>query len=202
MRADFSFLFYLSVVFMNIIEEIINGKILEIHGEFATGKTNLALHLANLIGKKQNVFYIFTEDFPKERFEKICRNNVIPIKVYNFLDMYEYTKKLINNGVLVYDSFTYFYRLNRDDNILENILKKLKLSKFGSILINQVRENIDKSMTIPIAWHKISKYCDIVFELKKEPRRILIRKPIRKTIYFDITEKNIIFKKTHNYLYF
>ena len=179
---------------MNIIEEIINGKILEIHGEFASGKTNLALYLANLIAKKQNVFYIFTEDFPKERFEKICKNNVVPIKVYNFLDMYEYTKKLINNGVLIYDSFTYFYRLNRDDDLLENILKKLKLNKFGSILINQVREDIEKNRTIPLAWHKISKYCDIVFELKKNPRRIYIRKPFTKDLYFDITNEGIVFK--------
>ncbi len=180
---------------MNVVEEIIGGKILEIHGEFASGKTNLSLHLANLISKKQPVFYIFTEDFPKERFEKICKNNVIPVKIYNFLDMYEYTKKLINSGVLIYDSFTYFYRLNRDDHILENILKKLKLNKFGSILINQVREDIVKNRTIPLAWHKISKYCDIVFELKKDPRRIIITKPpLNKVIYFDITEKGIIFK--------
>ena len=60
-------------------------------------------------------------------------------------DVYdEYTKKLINNGVLIYDSFTYFYRLNRDDDLLENILKKLKLNRFGSILINQVRDDIEK----------------------------------------------------------
>ena len=182
---------------MNIINEILDGKILEIHGEFATGKTNLAMYLADLISKKKTVFYIFTEDFPMDRFMKICKTNVIPIKIYNFFDMYEYTKKLLNNGVLIYDSFTYFYRLNRDDSMLEAILEKLKLNKCGSILINQVREDIEKNRTIPLAWHKISKYVDIVFELKKDPRRIEIRKPINKTIYFEITNEGIKLKNFH-----
>jgi len=178
-----------------------------IYGSGGSGKTTLCLMTADFNCKDKNVLYLDAgNNFSIERFEQISNklnmNEVLILKIKNFNEQHEQIKKLLeinSNSLIIIDSFTTFYRRlhSRKPEIANAMLnKQLKLlsqiakNNIPIILTSEVYSDM-KNGILPIAKDILSKYCNTIIRLERNPRRLFVKKPVNCYFYFDIDNGGI-----------
>ncbi len=206
-----------------VIDQLIGGfetgVISTVYGAAGTGKTNVAMLAAISVAKKgKKVIFIDTEGgFSIERCKQICDDE----KVMKNLEIlkptdFEEQKKIIREirqvveekkiELVVVDSLTMLYRLDRPDNPQEinleltkqlSILSSLARKKDIAILVtNQVYSEFDKRDEVNMVGGDILKYWSkCILKLEKigwNLRKIQIIKhrslPEGKSAFFEITD--------------
>ena len=188
------------------------GDITAIYGEAGTGKTTLSLVLAidNLRNNEKVIFLDTENSFPLERFKQISEDNIslldnlILIKVYNFKEQQEkirlikdISKKTKISLIVVATLSPHYKRLVKHDSDLANSmlnsqLRILKETNIPLIITNQVYTNPDDSCVKLIAENIIKNYCANIIELKKNPRKLIMKKS-NKEYLFEIKDRGIYF---------
>ena len=186
--------------------ELVKGINL-IYGECATGKTTFAIQKALECGKK--VIFIDTENsFSIERVKQMNKNykeilkNIFVHTPKSFMDQHEFIKSLtgVKNALIILDTLGIFYRLELQkesfvtNKRVEKQLRILKeLSENNDILIlNQVYHNFDGKIEMS-GGNLVRKNCDCICRFEKEPRIMIIEKPERKEIIFEISDSGLVF---------
>lgn len=185
---------------MNIIEELLKPSIIEIHGPAGSGKTNLCIHIANILLPLGKEIYFINADkgLSVERIYNVVKDEEKMKRIHlKYVKTEKELKKSIQdaNDVLIIDPITYFYRLSKDIKELEEVFKDIKKKNIPCIVTNQVYDNIDTGTTTPLAYPLIEKYCDVIISLEKEHyiTKLKITKPIRKVLFFEIEKDGIKF---------
>lgn len=185
-----------------------------IYGEPATGKTTAAL-LATITQLKNNkkVIYMDTENTMsiirlKQLFPEIENRiqNLIKIRPSSFEEQDKIIKKLPNKNIslIVIDTISFFYRLavkedyKKANEMLINQIEKLKEiaeNKIPVILTNQIYQLKQNEIKI-VSGKILSERADLLIQLKKTPRALIIKKPERENnkLLFEIKNEGI-FKK-------
>lgn len=193
------------------LDNLIEGykeEITIIYGPAATGKTTLAKLAAlkqTMAGKK--VVYVDTENgFSAERFMQLAGyscvdlfDKVLVLKIKDFEDQcrkFEMIEKLIDIGLIIIDSFGKHYRrADKNEETNEKLLAQLKILSHKAregipvILTDQVYE-IDNEIKL-VGGKMVENFGKCVIELQKEPRKLVVKKPIEKEMFFEIKERGI-----------
>lgn len=194
------------------LDDLIKGykeEITIIYGPAGTGKTTLA-KLATLkqtlIGKK--VVYVDTENgFSVERFMQLANhscvdlfNKILLLKVNDFEDQckkFEIIEKLERVDLIIVDTIGRHYRrTEKNDENIKKLLRQLRIlvhkTKEGIpvIITNQVYSNMDNEI-IPVGGNMFKKFGKCIIELQKEPRKLIIKKPEKKEMFFEIKKEGI-----------
>lgn len=189
-----------------------DNEISMIYGSAATGKTTIAI-LAAIQQVKENrkVVFIDTENgFSIDRFKQLGGNdklldNIFLIKIENFKEQEKKIENLLNIkniDLIIIDTISLFYRyeLKKDSfNTNKSMDKQLQILNQISnyipvILINQVYTNIEKGGDCLVGGEMLKKWSGKLVKLEKNPRKIILEKPICKNCLFEIKE-NGVFKK-------
>ena len=191
-----------------------NSGINLVYGEAATGKTTLALMLVYNYSKLGKVIFIDTENsFSLERFKQICNEdynkclkNILLIKANNFIEQHEAIKKLANLNdikLVVIDSLGKYYRVElKQESFITNkrvqkdfrILKELNNKNTIILITNQVYESFKSEGISMVGGNMVKNLADNLIKLERDPRKLLIEKPVSKESLFDIQDKGIILK--------
>lgn len=197
------------------LDEIIKGykdELIMVYGEPATGKTTLVLMTIFEQAKRgEKILFLDTEEgFSVDRYNQISQSieslkNVIKISIKNF-DMQD---KIINDldkfckefSLIIIDSFGKHYRKELSkkqyeiNKKVDYQLRKLKQviwdNKIPIIITNQVYDNM-KGEKIAVGGEMLKRWCECIIELKKEPRRLLIKKPMQEGFEFEIKDKGLV----------
>lgn len=198
-----------------VLDKLIKGykdELIMIYGEPATGKTTLVL-MAMAFQAKNNkkILFLDTEDgFSIDRYKQITKEldslkNVIKISIKNF----NMQDKIINDlnkfckgfSLIIIDSFGKYYRKElKEDQYKVNKkvdyqLRKLKQiiwdNKIPIILINQVYDNL-KGEKVAIGGEMLKRWCECIIELRKDPRKLILKKPKEKGFLFEIKDEGLV----------
>ncbi|MEK6835896.1 MAG: AAA family ATPase [Nanoarchaeota archaeon] len=201
---------------MNDILSLINfnSGINLVYGKAATGKTTLALMLVYNYSKLGKVIFIDTENsFSIERFKQIshddydkCLKNILLIKANNFIQQHEAIKRLANLNnlkLVVIDSLGKYYRMElKQESFVTNkrvqkdfrILKELNNKNTIILITNQVYESFKLDDISMVGGNLVKNLADNLIRLEKDPRKLIIEKPVNKESLFEIQDKGIILK--------
>ncbi len=164
------------------------GIITELYGEGGSGKTNLSMVFscsAMSAGKK--VIYIDSEGFSSERFLRICTSDLRKFKLYRVFSLDDQeiaimkASKMIekdeNYGLLVIDSFTEFFRLEKSDDTqsrISELQKQLALissiaarRKIPVIITNQIYQDIGNGEFVPFGGFVVNHVMKAIYSIEK-----------------------------------
>ncbi len=213
------------------------GTITQLYGPPASGKTNLTLAAAiHTAATNGTALYIDTEGLSPDRFEQLARNHTTPTThdtddsaaavdaiaarvmisdVYTFEEQYDAVRDAEtvadDTDLIVLDSATGFYRLERDDNdqgetlrtVAKQITHLLGLARrhdIAVVITNQVYADpdSDSSRPRPLGGHTLTHWSGVVIRLERfrgGNRRATLEKhhsqPAGTTARFQITETGI-----------
>jgi DNA repair protein RadB len=185
-----------------------------IYGPAASGKTTLALLASlELAKQKKRVLFIDTENgFSLDRMKQMnplhkeLLDYIFLFKVNNFQEQNERIEeisKIINKfSLIVIDTIGNHYRneLKSDiEKINRELLKQLRTLKHYSkdynipiIINNQVYTNVHKKEIDLVGGKLVRNFSNCLLELKKDPRKIVMKKPEQKEMYFKIIDAGIV----------
>lgn len=184
-----------------------------IYGPAATGKTTMGLLATVELAKKgKKVIFLDTENgFSVDRVRQIAGWNYITIldkilllKAKDFEDQLKKIKMLpqfVNIDLIVIDSINNFYRKEIHNNTEETnnklvdqikILNNLTKSGTKVILTSQVYSKFDEEGVKFLGGRILQNFSKKIIELQKDPRKIIIQKPYKKEIKFDIVDSGLI----------
>jgi len=199
-----------------LLDDFIEGyknEITLIYGPAASGKTTLAKLAAIAQAKEgKKVLFIDAEHgFSAERFEQLGGKNllgsILLLRPKSFLEQDKYIKslKLIANkfAMVIIDTIGIFYRaeLNKDPESINKALNiQLKIltetaKNVPVILTNQVYDRLDGQINT-VSGELVKGWSKCILELKKDPRSVLMKKPVQKEIKFEIEEKGFFESNT------
>ncbi len=206
------------------LDELLGGglesaSITEIYGEPGSGKTNLCLQASRecaLQGKK--VAYIDSEGVSIDRLKQICKKNDFKKILDNILffnpTCFKEQEKMVTNaikinnvGMIIFDTFNMFYRLELENNELcvirslnrqiANLQVAARKNDIYSIISGQVYSVEDDDVK-PFSGMGIKHISKTILKLEKKgigKRRATIIKhrsePEGKTANFKITSKGL-----------
>lgn len=198
------------------LDKVIDGygrEINLIYGPASSGKTTLALLGAiGQLKKEKKVVFLDTENgFSIERFMQICGidylnylDRLLLLKANSFEDQCKRIDSLINLidiSLIVIDSLGVFYRREVKENHLEvnkkldrqlRILTEITRKGVPILITNQVSTDIESSEIKMVGGEMVKNWCKKVIELKKDPRRIILKKPEEKEIKFEIVNDGVM----------
>lgn len=198
------------------LDNLIGGydkEVTFIYGPAASGKTTLALVTAiKQLDMDKKVVFIDTENgFSIDRFMQLCGTNylyyldkLLLIKVNNFQEQCEKVSILINlvsADLIIVDSLGAYYRKEVRDNHVEinkkmerqlKILTELSRRGIPILITNQVSTHPDSGEIKMVGGEMVKKWGKKLIELKKDPRKIVLRKPDEKENKFEITNEGIM----------
>jgi DNA repair protein RadB len=183
-----------------------------IYGPAASGKTTLALLASlELAKQKKRVLFVDTENgFSVDRIKQMSPlykellDHIYLFRINNFdeqSERLEEINKIINMfSLIVVDTIGNHYRneLKSDvDKINKGLLKQLKTLKNYSknipvIITNQVYTNIYKKEIDLVGGNLVKNFSNILLELKRDPRKVVMKKPEQKEMYFRIIDAGIV----------
>ncbi|MEM3411967.1 MAG: DNA repair and recombination protein RadB [archaeon] len=195
---------------------LLEKVITEIYGAPGTGKTTFALQAAlNAARIGKEVLFLDTESsFNFRRFEQMAGPRFkeflkrITIKdMYSFEEQEKVCENIFGDLVIV-DCFTYFYRLEKNNENREEINRRLgkilaKLNEHARknnaavLLTNQVYFDLKTNKEEPVSGDLLEYFSKVILELKnKEERKAILKKHVFKKpgqeVYFKITDLGII----------
>lgn len=200
---------------------LLEGKITQVYGEFATGKTTYCLQAAvraSETGKK--TIYVDTENgFSPERAMQIGGRDVLrDLMIYYPRDLQDQTRTIVNLegnigdsvGLIVVDSLVSLYKVDakdlesRTELIYEISLQLLVLSRIAReagipvLVTNHVYEDIEAKRTAPVGGHTVKYWSKVILEFTKEADSIraarLVRHPYlpeKRCCKFRLTNEGI-----------
>ena len=167
------------------------GRITQVYGEPAGGKTGLCLQLAvNVLRTGKRVIFIDTQKFPSERFAQIAgggaqvlARKMIVFEVTSFehqTDALREIKKVVSEdiGLIVFDSATAFYRLEQAKSheiflrrkLVNQTLFLLGLAKkynLAILMTNQIYANAETDEVLPISGHTLKQLSAVIVQFIK-----------------------------------
>ncbi len=185
-----------------------------IYGPAASGKTTLAL-MASLESAKQKkrVLFLDTENgFSTDRIKQMnplykeLLDYIFLFKVNNFQEQCERIEeinKIVNKfSLIVVDTIGNHYRNELKSDIykinkeMERQLKILrgysKSFNIPIIITNQVYTNVHKKEIDLVGGNLVKDFSKCLLELKRDPRKIVMKKPELKEMYFRIIDAGIV----------
>ncbi len=162
--------------------------------------------------KQGKVIFLDSEDsFSIERVKQLCTdykkiiNNILLLKIKNFDEQtkqFNKLKEIVKSSkakLLILDTIGMHYRvsLKKDPHStnkeMDRQLRMLnEISKEIPVLItNQVYHNFSGE-TRMVGGDMVKNWSKCLIELKKEPRKIILKKPEQKEMFFKIEETGII----------
>lgn len=185
-----------------------------IYGPAASGKTTLAL-MASLESAKQKkrVLFLDTENgFSLDRIKQMSLSYkelldyVFLFRINNFeeqCERIEEINKIANKfSLIVVDTIGNYYReeLKKDVyKINKDMLKQLRTLKSYSrnfnipiIITNQVYTNVHKKEIDLVGGNMVKDFSKCLLELRKDPRKVVMKKPEPKEMYFRIVDTGIV----------
>lgn len=185
-----------------------------IYGPAASGKTTLALLASlELAKQKKRVLFLDTENgFSIERIKKMnplykeLLDYIFLFKINNFQEQgerIEEINKIVNKfSLIVIDTIGNYYReeLKKDVNKINREMdKQLRTLKSFSknfnipiIITNQVYTNIHKKEIDLVGGNMVRDFSNTLLELKRDPRKVVMKKPEQKEMYFKIVDIGIV----------
>jgi len=182
-----------------------------IYGEAGSGKTTLCLLAAieQALNNKKVLFLDSEKNFSTERFEQLlngrnkdCIKNILVLKIKNFNLQHQQIKQLENIkniSLIIVDSITHYYRrlYRREPEIAKAMLgKQLSILNFISkknipiLVTSQVYSNMTDGV-LPLAKEILTKFSKAMIKLEKSPRKLIVEKPEKKEIKFEIINEGI-----------
>ena len=174
------------------------GTVTQLYGPPASGKTNLALSATiDVAANEGTVLYIDTEGLSVDRFEQLARakagedgdidalaSRIIISDALDFDEQEEAVRDAADLAgrldLIVLDSVTGFYRLERDDDdegralrsVAKQVTHLLSLARrhdFAVVVTNQVYSdpNTDSSRVRPLGGHTLSHWCGAVVRIER-----------------------------------
>lgn len=198
------------------LDDVVDGygkEINLIYGPGSSGKTTLAKIVAvSQLKKGKKVVFLDTENgFSIERFMQICGidylnylDRLLLLKANSFEDQCKRIDSLINLvdiGLIIIDSLGVFYRKEVKENPLEinkkldrqlRILTEITRKGIPILITNQVSTDIESSEIKMVGGDMVKNWCKKVIELKKDPRRIILKKPEEREKKFKIMNEGIM----------
>lgn len=199
-----------------LIKEVLEGRRKEIscvYGAPASGKTTLAKEAAifqSLNGKK--VIYIDSEkSFNVERVMQLTNNNkevldnIFVLKPKNLKEQTKHLKNLLDSNIslVILDTIGIHYRLEAKKNFAEanneihkqfNILSELCSKGIGVLIINQIYQNFETKDVSVVGGNMFRNWSKCLIKLEKEPRKLILEKPEKEEILFDIKNEGLVKK--------
>jgi len=179
-----------------------------IYGPAATGKTTMCLLAALEQAKyKKKILFLDTEQgFSVERAKQLCPefkerlNHIFVLNPKTFKQQEEQTLKISKNfDLIIIDTIGSLYRLeikkdkDKANDSLYKQLKHLIELKIPIIITNQVYSNFENNIKV-IGGKMVEKFSYYLIKLGKNPRKIMVEKPVKKESLFDIKEEGVSFK--------
>jgi len=174
------------------------GAVTQLYGPPASGKTNLALSATiDVAANGGTALYIDTEGLSVDRFEQLARartdedgdidalaSRIIISDALDFDEQEEAVRDAADLAgrldLIVLDSATGFYRLERDDDdegralrsVAKQVTHLLSLARrhdFAVVVTNQVYSdpNTDSSRVRPLGGHTLSHWCGAVVRIER-----------------------------------
>ncbi len=190
------------------------NKITAIYGEAGTGKTTLCLLAAldQALNNKKVIFIDSEKNFSIERIQqllenknKACINNILLLRSTSFNTQHTQIKNLENIkkiSLIIIDSMTSHYRrlYRREPELAKGmlakqltILNKIAENNIPVIITSQVYSDLNNH-TYPLAREIIKRFSHTLIKLKNNPKKIILKKPKKKSINFKIVNEGIIIK--------
>ncbi|MGC8608579.1 MAG: DNA repair and recombination protein RadB [Thermoplasmata archaeon] len=165
-----------------------SGIITELYGEGGSGKTNLSMIFScSVMNSGMKVIYIDSEGFSSERFLNICSSDLKKFKLYRVFSLDDQevaimkAAKIIekdeNYGMLIIDSFTEFFRLERSDDFqsrISEIQKQLSIissiaarRKIPVLITNQIYQDIENKNLIPFGGFAVDHIMKAIYSMEK-----------------------------------
>jgi len=197
------------------LDELISGygnEISIIYGLAASGKTTLAiLSTVGQLKRDKKVVFVDTEKgFSIDRFMQICGlsylnylDRLLLIRVNNFDEQCKKIDSLINLvgiDLIIVDSLGVFYRKEVKENPAEinkkmdrqlRILTEITRKGVPVIITNQVSTDAETGEIRMVGGDMVKSWAKKLIELKKEPRRIILKKPEEKEAKFEIVNDGV-----------
>lgn len=185
-----------------------------IYGPAASGKTTLALLASlELAKQKKRVLFIDTENgFSVDRIKQMSPlykellDYIYLFRINDFQEQgerIEEINKIVNMfSLIIVDSIGNYYReelkkdVNKINREMEKQLRTIKSfsKKFNIpiIITNQVYTNIHKKEIDLVGGNLVRDFSNILLELKRDPRKVVMKKPEQKEMYFRIVDAGIV----------
>lgn len=181
-----------------------------VYGSAASGKTTLAKLAAIELSKKGKVLYLDTENgFNTDRLKQLTNDfkrvigNVMLVKANSFFKQHIAIKdigSLKNLSLAVVDTIGANYRVYvkkdyKKANLIlgkqMSVLKELS-RRIPVIVITQVYSDMKSGLLNPTGGKVVMSKADIIIRMEKNPRRMIVEKPLKKDALFEIKEKGIV----------
>ena len=197
------------------LDELIGGygrEITIIYGPAASGKTTLGLMAAvGQLKKDKKIVFLDTENgFSVDRFMQICGpgyltmlDRLLILRAKNFKEQCERVEMLMNIvdiDLVIVDSLGFHYRKEVVDNHSEvnkkmdrqlKILTEISRNGVPIVITNQVSTNPQDGEIKLVGGEMVKKWGKRLIELKKDPRKLFLKKPEEKEIKFEIVNEGV-----------
>ncbi|MBI5391617.1 hypothetical protein HZB00_01310 [Candidatus Woesearchaeota archaeon] len=179
-----------------------------VYGEPGSGKTTFCLieTVRQLQKNKKVIFFSTAGSFSLERLlqldQGINTEKLFVLEIESFNRQHQQIKALTpikNVSLIILDSGTMFYRrlFTREPELAQGMLSKqlqklkeiAEKNKIPIIVTSQVYEKNKEIFSI--AQEIFKKYAVAIFKLQRDPRAVIIEKPVRQRINFILEEKGI-----------
>ncbi len=198
------------------------GTITQFYGPPASGKTNISLSTAvTTAANESTVLYIDTEGFSPDRLDQLLPDDtetnaiterIIVKEAYDFADQQNAIREVrdlsINCSLIILDSATGFYRIERTDNdseALKTITRQLTVllslarrHDLAVLVTNQVYTDLEGDQARPLGGHTFAHWTGVIVRLDRfrgGNRRATLEKhqsePAGETARFKITNTGI-----------
>lgn len=197
------------------------GTITQFYGPPASGKTNISLSTAVTTATDEaTVIYIDTEGFSPDRLDQILPDTdteaiterIIVKEAFDFADQQEAIREVndlsANASVIILDSATGFYRIERTDNdseALKTITRQLTVllslarrHDLAVLVTNQVYTDLEGDQARPLGGHTFAHWTGVIVRLDRfrgGNRRATLEKhqsePAGETAQFKITSDGL-----------
>ena len=198
---------------LNFIDPL-QQEIAMVYGQAGTGKTTLALQTAvSLAREHKKTLFLDTEGgFSVERLKQMCGDEwaslldyIVVMRITSFSEQYDRISQMIhsvqNFGLVIVDTIGHWYRqeVRKDatsaNRVMDRQLRLLfEMSRHVPVLLmTQVYADVTNKKTATVGGAMVLKWCKKLIELQKEPRTIILHKPMEKKSLFDITNSGLVF---------
>lgn len=197
------------------------GTITQFYGPPASGKTNISLNTAvTTAANESTVVYVDTEGFSPDRLDQILPQNdtdviserIIVKEAFDFADQQEAIREVkdvsSNSSLIVLDSATGFYRIERSDDdseALKTITRQLTVllslarrHDLAVLVTNQVYSDPEGDQVRPLGGHTFAHWTGVIVRLDRfrgGNRRATLEKhqsePAGETARFKITSSGL-----------
>ncbi|PYB68137.1 DNA repair and recombination protein RadB [Thermoplasma sp. Kam2015] len=190
---------------VNCIDAILNGGleggiITEVFGEGGSGKTNICMVAScSALSQGLKVVYIDSEGLSPERFLAVCHSDISRFKLFRVYSLDDQEVAIMKAskmadkdqkiGLIILDSFSEFFRLERSDDRQSRIVEfQRQLSLLSSLaakrnipvlITNQIYQDIDNGTLQPFGGFLVDHAMKAILKVEKLPdgrRKISITK--------------------------